>query len=408
MVDYVLEGGKWSNKTITYSFAEYNYVGNYSDNTTYTDTLVYTSYINDTTYQATIRNSIVKWSDIADIKFVEQTDVKNASSTSSAFDVSASANIRIGFTEYSYGLGETALKYDSSGNFDNDIQIGISDPNSSNDGYPQIWFNDGGKALAYVALHEMGHALGLGHSNDPYSVMYPSGDNLNWNFDFTDVAGIQSLYGAKSDAKYYVQDLTTGDTAYLKGETYSGPLDGLLKDELIIGSTTTENTIEITSDMLNITSTGPSAFIHTGSNKDAIDVSASTGSLNVMDGGGESNFLKGSTTGRNVAYVDDRSSTPTDIWSTLANAHGGDDFIIWGITDADFKTYGQWADNQGAGGYTGLTFHMSKDGGVHYASATLSGYSTADLQSGKVSYSFGTTSDGNNYMDIKIGTTVQS
>jgi hypothetical protein len=52
--------------------------------------------------------------------------------------------------------------------------------------------------LYSVVLHETGHALGLGHSDNPNSVMYPYyRQQTSLNPD--DIAGIQALYGKSSD-----------------------------------------------------------------------------------------------------------------------------------------------------------------------------------------------------------------
>jgi hypothetical protein len=54
----------------------------------------------------------------------------------------------------------------------------------------------GGIDLEYVALHEQGHCLGIGHSDDPTAIMYPYYDGSR---DATlapdDIAAIQSIYG---------------------------------------------------------------------------------------------------------------------------------------------------------------------------------------------------------------------
>lgn len=60
--------------------------------------------------------------------------------------------------------------------------------------------NSTGISLPVVAAHEFGHALGLSHSSDPGSIMYPTynfAPNLELSFD--DVKSIQHLYGVNSN-----------------------------------------------------------------------------------------------------------------------------------------------------------------------------------------------------------------
>lgn len=59
---------------------------------------------------------------------------------------------------------------------------------------------DEGTNLLYIAVHELGHSLGLGHSDVKGTIMWPSyrGYRPNLQLHEDDIAGIQALYGRGS------------------------------------------------------------------------------------------------------------------------------------------------------------------------------------------------------------------
>lgn len=76
--------------------------------------------------------------------------------------------------------------------------------------------------LETVALHEIGHLLGLTHSNIPDSVMFPTYSGKKHSLSEYDIAGIQSLYGRPGPALRVTTHLQgIGDVKYRDNE-FSG------------------------------------------------------------------------------------------------------------------------------------------------------------------------------------------
>ena len=171
--------------------------------------------------------------------------------------------------------------------------------------------------------------------------------------------------------------------AAAQGQPYTGPVGSLQQQY-----------INITPDSLNITASTPNWFIHSGGGEDAIAVSSGS---NVLDGGSGSNFLTGGS-GTDTFFVDARGATAT-IWSTVVNFHAADAVTLWGVSQAGFQI--SWADGAGAVGATGLTL-TAQAVGKPEALLTLSGFSQADLTSGRLAVSFGTDAgSGSAYMNIR-------
>jgi hypothetical protein len=165
------------------------------------------------------------------------------------------------------------------------------------------------------------------------------------------------------------------------GSPYTGSVPNIQQQYIFTGA-----------DSVNITVNSPNWFLAAiGPGNDGITV---FGGRNVIDVGVGSNFV---TLGSDIdsVSVDDRNPS-ADIWTTIAGFHGGDDATVLGIAPTDNI---QWFDNQGAPGYSGLTFHdVSPNQPTE--SLTLSGYSTADLSNGHLSVQFASQADGTRFMHI--------
>ena len=120
-----------------------------------------------------INAAFAEWSDVANIQFQRVASTADASIDFSNSALDGAGNV-LGVTGFSYTGGQLQsadIKFDSGDNLS-------------------------GSDFSLVALHEIGHAIGMGHFNDDAAVM-----NSTANFDLnglaqSDIDGVLALYGA--------------------------------------------------------------------------------------------------------------------------------------------------------------------------------------------------------------------
>jgi hypothetical protein len=182
----VYEGIKWGvdgfgtpGGTVTYSFA----TGSTAD-THYDFDAQMTA-----EYQAAIAAALNQWSAYGDIEFVYTANVGAADMVIGWDTIDGAAGT----------LGQAYYQYDSSGTvLYSEIRFDLSEnwaPTNAETGKGEFSFEA-------VALHEIGHALGLDHATSTDSIMY-SHYGYHLNLTPVDVAGIQTLYGPQqADSAY--------------------------------------------------------------------------------------------------------------------------------------------------------------------------------------------------------------
>ncbi len=382
-MSFVLENVKWANAVnITWAFAATNF-------TNPTNSIIYDAFIADPAAQDIVKSALAKWESVANIKFTEIPDATN--STNPADYGLAQYNgpdIRIGYADWNTPatstLGGAAYQSLGGGLLYPGAQVSTENPALAS-------YQSYGVSFYQVVLHEIGHALGMDHTvDDVHSIMSAIQTSADPDLDATDIAGIQTIYGAPKNCNFAVHDNNVDASFVARGNAYAGPVAGLA-NQLVIPT----DFATLTNDNICISAMTPNVFIHSGNGDDAIDVSHVNGN-NVMDGGGGSNFLVGGS-GDDTFYVDARNQT-SPIWTTAVNFHSGDFFTEWGVDRSDFQI--QYCDNLGANGYKGLTLIATSPTG-QVATVTLAGFSTADLSSGKLSIADGfDTHGGGTYLYI--------
>jgi hypothetical protein len=114
-----------------------------------------------------------------------------------------------------FGSGAGTVRFNSDVHFSNGIQTGALD-------------------LLTVAIHEAGHALGIGDNTDPTSVEYQSYQGVRTVLSAGDIAILQSLYGARSPDGY---EGKKGNDTFSQASSLSAQQWGVVADADLTTST---------------------------------------------------------------------------------------------------------------------------------------------------------------------------
>nr|WP_283949598.1 Hint domain-containing protein [Limobrevibacterium gyesilva] len=225
--DYVLEGPRWSTTTVSWSIATSQYADTFDADHPFSG---FIDPVGQAAYVGVIEQALQAWSSYSGITFVQQPD--------SASPATA-ADIRFGWGDLLGTSGEIGqAAYSFSGDlFSPDSIVRLQDPalkalNPTPGVIGGYTYSGFAATLYQIVVHEIGHALGLGHSTDPNAVMYAAAQGVaNQDVNASDISGIQALYASVACYAAGTRILTArGEVpveALRPGDTITGHLSGL-------------------------------------------------------------------------------------------------------------------------------------------------------------------------------------
>jgi predicted Zn-dependent protease len=244
IVPYALSGGAWPDpQLITLSFMpDGTLISSGSNGNSYSDMYaVLGKTMSVTTWENAIISAAQTWAQYANVNFTVVADNGTPAGQGSFQQGDPGmGDIRFGGYEYATSyLGEGFMpppvnNYSIAGDID------FNTAKTWNNGYTYD--------LQTVALHEIGHALGLGHSTVSSAVMWPCYNGVKRSLTADDIAGVQAIYGARAPDAY------AGNNSFVNATQLDSPLNltqaTAQLDNLDIVSTTDDHYFAFTAPTL--------------------------------------------------------------------------------------------------------------------------------------------------------------
>jgi Ca2+-binding RTX toxin-like protein len=298
MADYAFSGSAWpKGLPITWSFASINFSRDAGS--------PFSSGIGQP-YQAVIAQAFQIWAAASGLTFVQVADT-------------ITADIRVGFATLHPAttnlVGLTSWT-SSQSVLQPDVLVRLEDPAEVQlvaNGSGGFTHQNYSSTLLQVALHELGHALGLEHSTDPNSIMFPIAGSSNPTLDANDRIGIAALYGNTAPTVNF-QDVIvstpnqsirlTGSATRVSLTSVSATVTGVSgNDQITDGGTSSVINLGRVATTVSATSGGPVVFGSDTSGKlffsggtAAATVYAGVGATTVFANAGGGQFFAGKAT----------------------------------------------------------------------------------------------------------------
>lgn len=197
--DYVLSGDSWADPShITYSIPA---DGVFWDHGVNNLNATFNARFGAGVWERQFARALATWESVANISISPVADGnEDFDSLGRSQGDSRFGDIRLG--GYPYNVSTTIL-----------AQTFFPPPNGSTaagdfEANTSINFNIGSEYDLYsVALHEMGHALGLDHALNPSNIMYAHYQGVRNGLSDGDIVGIQAIYGPRTTDSYQTQGL---------------------------------------------------------------------------------------------------------------------------------------------------------------------------------------------------------